>query len=126
MVSQIDSSGTDLHSLETFAAKTDKWWYLPALSGGSAALITFLAYFTATPVWALETFSVLFLFPATIFAIPAIAFDILNKYDDGLPPGLFFYPPLLLIAMIIGTFPHISVVSVYFVRWVWFESDSDA
>ncbi|WP_162989832.1 hypothetical protein [Natronorubrum halophilum] len=118
MAAQTNLSVGVLNSVESIAAWTDRWWYLPALSGVSAAVLIFLVYFTATPEWALETVAVLSVLPATVLAGPAIVFDILNKYDDTLPPGLFIYPPALLVAMIVGMIPLITVVTVYLITWV--------
>ena len=119
MVSENYSSGPVLQTLESIAARTDKWWYLPTLSGVSALFLSGATFFTSAPEWALETFVVLFILPTTVLAVPAVVFDVLNKYEDVPPPGLFLYPPAFVISLFIGTFPLITVVVVYFFIWVW-------
>ncbi|MWV64088.1 hypothetical protein GRS48_04505 [Halorubrum sp. JWXQ-INN 858] len=119
MILENDSSGPILRSLESIAARTDKWWYLPMLSGVSALFLSAVVFFTNTSAWALETFVVLFFLPTTVLAGPAVVFDILNKHTGSLPPGLFFYPPAFLIALFVGTFPLVTVVAVYLLLWVW-------
>lgn len=108
-----------LQSAESLAATTEKWWYLPALSGVSATVLHLGYTFTSTPEWALETFVVMMLLPTTILAVPAIVFDILNKYDDTVPPGLFVYPPAFMIAAFLGTIPLVAVTVSYLAMWVW-------
>ncbi|WP_143825036.1 hypothetical protein [Natrinema ejinorense] len=106
-------------SFESIATYTDKWWYLPALSGMSWLFLVGLAFLTSTPVWALETFSILIIFPTTVLAIPAIIFDILNKCGGDTPPGLFLYSPALLGALFIGSTAVITVIVIYLIIWVW-------
>ena len=126
MVTRNRSSEPVRYSLESAAERTDKWWYLPAVAGVSAALLTLLAYLTATPVWVLETIAVLVLIPATILAVPAVAFDILNEYDGEVaPPGVVLYPAAILVALVVGTIPLVAVVALYLVTWVWRGRNGD-
>lgn len=106
-------------TFESIAPYTDKWWYLPALSGMSWLFLVGLAFFTSTPVWTLEIFIVLIILPTTVLAIPAITFDILNKCGDDTPPGLFLYSPALLGALFIGSTAVITVIVIYLIMWVW-------
>ncbi|WP_136689129.1 hypothetical protein [Halorhabdus amylolytica] len=97
---------------------TNKWWYFPTLCGFSNIVILLMVYFPIAPGWISETFTVLVVLPSTLLAIPAIIFDILNKYKGGLPPGLFIYPPALLIGLFTNNIIIVLSILLYAIIWL--------
>lgn len=120
MGSESYSPGPVVRSLGAVASRTDKWWYLPVLAGASSLLLTLVTPLTTPQADdAILVFAFLAVLPTTLLSIPAIIFDILNKFEETPPPGIFLYPLGLIMALFTSTMFIIPTVSIYILIWVW-------
>ncbi|MFA9427172.1 hypothetical protein [Natronorubrum sp. A-ect3] len=120
MGSENYSPGPIVQSLAPIASRTNKWWYLPVLAGASSLFLTLVTLLTTPQAdEAIQAFAVLAVLPTTLLSIPAIIFDILNKFGGTLPPGIFLYPLGLVMSLFTNTMFVIPVTITYFLIWVW-------